>query len=685
MSALASCPSCGAALSFRPGTMVAVCPYCQALAARRDRDTELLGKVAALVDTGSPLALGATGTYTGRTFTLAGRVQLRHPLGGVWDEWYMALDDGRWGWLAEAQGRFYLTFTQTPHGTLPAAGSLQAGGLADLGPDGLWTVGEVSEATFHSAEGEIPWAVEPGATYRFADLSGRQGAFATLDYSEDQPLFFLGREMSLADLGIQGGTRKPAKLGVQNLNCPKCGGALALRAPDQTQRVGCPSCGSLLSAEGGKLAFLKSLKQPHQDVVIPLGAEGRLEGEPVTCIGQLRRSCTIEGTAYPWNEYLLLDSQHGFRWLVQSEGHWSLAVALPPGEVPQVRDGQKNLFALGASWRRFQDVQAVVEGVWGEFYWQVEQGERVQVAEFVAPPRSLTRERQAHKGGGEEVNWSLSTYLTPEQVQTAFKLETLPTPSGIASFQPNPHKATLAASWLWLVGALGLLLVLVMAESVTHRNVELFHQKLDLYELSPGLRQAAAEAGRKAIPTRRQTPAAATANPPALPSSTTQPAPEPQEPVFFSDPIEIKNGRQNLAVTLSAPVNNNWIGLEGALVSETTGVAELFLLESSYYHGVDGGESWSEGDRAQTVFLSAVPAGTYVLRLAPTWDGKLPPVATVDVQLRQGVMRWLYPGLALLAILFVPLILVFRVAAFESRRWQESMYAPNAGSGGGDD
>ncbi|MBP1773414.1 MAG: hypothetical protein H6P99_2577 [Holophagaceae bacterium] len=673
MSALASCPSCGAALSFRPGTMVAVCPYCHALAARRDRDPELIGKVAALMDTGSPLALGATGTYTGRAFTLAGRVQLRHPLGGVWDEWYLALDDGRWGWLAEAQGRFYLTFTQAPHGTLPAAGSLEAGGLADLGPDGLWTVGEVSEATFHSAEGEIPWAVDPGATYRFADLSGQHGAFATLDYSEDQPLFFLGREMSLAELGLRGGAKKPGKVGVQNLNCPKCGGPLALRAPDETLRVGCPSCGSLLSAEGGKLAFLKSLKQPRQDVVIPLGAEGSLEGVPVTCIGQLRRSCTVDGTVYPWNEYLLLDGQHGFRWLVQSEGHWSVAVAVAPGDVPQARDGQRSLFALGATWRRFQDVAATVEGVWGEFYWQVEQGEQVQVTEFVAPPRSLTRERQAHKGGGGEVNWSLSTYLRPEQVQAAFKLQPLPEPTGVASFQPNPHKATLASSWLWLVGALGLLLILVMAESVTHRNVELFHRKLDLYELAPNLRQVEAEAIRRGIPVRR-------------PSPTPGPAPaaEAQEPVFFSDPIEIREGRQNLAVTLSAPVNNSWVGVEGALVSETTGVAELFLLESSFYHGVDGGESWSEGDHTQTVFLSAVPAGTYVLRLAPQWDGPLPPVRVIDVQLRQGVMRWLYPGLALLAILVVPLILVFRLAAFESRRWQESMYGPSAGTGGGD-
>ncbi len=192
MSTLASCPSCGAALTFRPGTMVAVCAYCKALAARRDRDPELIGKVADLVDTGSPLGLGSSGTYAGRAFSLAGRVQLKHPLGGVWDEWYLALEDGRWGWLAEAQGRFYLTFTQTPHGPLPPAEGLRAGGAVDLGQDGLWTVGEVSLATFHSAEGEIPWTVEPGATYRYADLSGRSGAFATLDYGEDPPLFFLG-------------------------------------------------------------------------------------------------------------------------------------------------------------------------------------------------------------------------------------------------------------------------------------------------------------------------------------------------------------------------------------------------------------------------------------------------------------------------------------------------------------
>ena len=384
----------------------------------------------------------------------------------------------------------------------------------------------------------------------------------------------------------------------------------------------------------------------------------------MTCIGQLRRSCTLDDIDYPWNEYLLLDSQHGFRWLVQSDGHWSLATAVAPGEVPAVRDGQKNLSALGASWRRFQDVTAVVEGVWGEFYWAVEQGERVEVAEFVAPPRSLSCERQAHKGGGGEVNWSLSTYLEPETVWSAFKLEGAPSaPQGIASFQPNPHKATLAQGALWLVGALGLLLVLVIVESMTHRGTELYRQRVDLFELARIGTGAAATPDQR-IPAKRPTPTPGAA-----------PAAEPQEPVFFSGPIEIKDGFQNLALTVEAPVNNAWIALEGALVSETTGVAELFLVESSFYHGVDGGEAWAEGAQAETVYLSAVPAGTYVLRLAPSWDSRVPPVRSIDVRLRQGVLRWLYPGLALLAILIVPLLLVLRMAAFESWRWQESMYS----------
>ena len=111
MTAAANCPSCGGPVTFAIGSSaVVVCQYCRSVVARTDRGLETFGKVADLIDTGSPLQAGATGNYRGKPFRLTGRTQLRHQAGGVWDEWYAAFDDGRWGWIAEAQGRFYVTF-----------------------------------------------------------------------------------------------------------------------------------------------------------------------------------------------------------------------------------------------------------------------------------------------------------------------------------------------------------------------------------------------------------------------------------------------------------------------------------------------------------------------------------------------------------------------------------------------
>ena len=45
--------------------------------------------------------------------SLTGRAQFAHEAGGVWDEWYASFPNDRWGWLAEAQGKFYLTFARS--------------------------------------------------------------------------------------------------------------------------------------------------------------------------------------------------------------------------------------------------------------------------------------------------------------------------------------------------------------------------------------------------------------------------------------------------------------------------------------------------------------------------------------------------------------------------------------------
>src|SRR4051794_38499217 len=194
-----NCPSCGAPIEFALGSsIVVICEFCGSAVARTDRDVRNLGKVADLVDTRSPLAIGVEGRFERRPFVLTGRAQIAHPAGGVWDEWYATFGDGTTGWLAESQGRFHMTFRAA--GDVPALSSLRPGGTVPIPvAPGSYVVVEVNSARPISAQGEIPYALEPGREFFFADLSALGGAYATIDYSETPPLLFAGREATLAD------------------------------------------------------------------------------------------------------------------------------------------------------------------------------------------------------------------------------------------------------------------------------------------------------------------------------------------------------------------------------------------------------------------------------------------------------------------------------------------------------
>ncbi|MFL6255748.1 MAG: DUF4178 domain-containing protein, partial [Pyrinomonadaceae bacterium] len=341
MALRANCPACGAEVLFKTGSsVVVVCEFCRSVVARTDRGIEDAGKVADIVESGSPLEVGLGGVYLGVAFELTGRAQLQHAAGGFWDEWYAAFADGRWGWLAEAQGRFYLTFQiQVPSpNALPTFDSLQLG-------QQVWAipaqqppvVAEKGTARMLGAKGEIPYLLTPGETYAYADLSGAGGTFGTLDYGEQPPLVFVGRETNLGELGLAHAQRTEERearaVAVTQVSCPNCGGPLELRAPDRTERVGCPNCGSLLDASQGRLRYLKTLEPKGWGKSIPLGGTAEFEGREFTVIGYMVRSVEFEGVRYFWQEYLLYNPAVGFRWLVESDAHWSYVTTVPPGEV----------------------------------------------------------------------------------------------------------------------------------------------------------------------------------------------------------------------------------------------------------------------------------------------------------------------------------------------------------------
>ena len=107
-----------------------------------------------------------------------------------------------------------------------------------------------------------------------------------------------------------------------------------------------------------------------------------------------------------------------------------------------------------------------------------------------------------------------------------------------------------------------------------------------------------------------------------------------------------------------------------------------FSIPVEYYHGVDGGESWSEGARSSETHLSSLPGGRYTLRLEAQWQDFAKPVKA-SVRITQGVPRLLHWALLLAFVTAGLIIMVIVRGSFETRRWSESMFTTS--SSGDDD
>ena len=470
---IGNCPACGGPLEFELSTaLVKVCDFCQSVVARTDKRLEDHGKVADLAETDSPIRRGVTGKFEKKRFDVVGRVQYRHPAGGAWNEWYLKFPEDRVRWLAEAQGRLYLTVEKRRNdaATLPDYDLVSAGDNIELSDGKSFAVAEKGIGTALAAEGEIPWSLRPNEEHRFVDLHGPNTEFATIEYGDARPRVYLGREISLDELQLafdDGELVAPPSpnTGALQINCPHCAGPLTLYAPDQTERVCCPSCKSLLDCQQGKLEYLQTLKMRGAKPLIPLGQEGQLNGVRFTVIGFMERYVKYLGKSYPWTEYLLYNRELGFRWLVNSEQHWSFVEPLRLNQVQRRPD--RTAIYNNKPFRLYDRGTAFVRVVLGEFYWRVEMGEQVETSDYIAPPQMISFE-QTTTGAGDELNISLGTHIDTDGLRDAFQAPTLPVAWGFGTVQPQPDRSEVWMMWLGFVVLLILLDVTFTSGTLNH-------------------------------------------------------------------------------------------------------------------------------------------------------------------------------------------------------------------------
>ncbi|MGI9101392.1 MAG: DUF4178 domain-containing protein [Terriglobales bacterium] len=195
----ANCPNCGAKITFRWSSSVqTTCEYCKSILVRTDVDLKKVGEVADLPPDSSPIQIGTEGIYRGKSFVVIGRIIYEYEQ-GTWNEWHITMNDGSSNWLSDAQDEYAVSF---------AAQGRAIPKEVDVGQvyhwDGVnYQVTTITKAHYRGVQGELPFQYWDKEDVTFADLKSQGGEFATLDYSDDPPVLYLGRMVEFDELKMK--------------------------------------------------------------------------------------------------------------------------------------------------------------------------------------------------------------------------------------------------------------------------------------------------------------------------------------------------------------------------------------------------------------------------------------------------------------------------------------------------
>jgi uncharacterized protein DUF4178 len=195
-----NCPNCGAPVAFRWSSSVqTVCTYCKSILVRTDVDLKKVGTVADLPPDASPIQITTEGRYGDLSFVVVGRIIYEYDQGN-WNEWHIVFNNGRDGWLSDAQDEYAISFKQDIS-KFPSTSD------ATLGKSYKWqniefVVTSRTEAHYAGVEGELPFEYWDKQDVLFIDLRSEQGDFATLDYSDKEPVLYIGKAVDFDDLRL---------------------------------------------------------------------------------------------------------------------------------------------------------------------------------------------------------------------------------------------------------------------------------------------------------------------------------------------------------------------------------------------------------------------------------------------------------------------------------------------------
>lgn len=213
MSTSLSCPSCGGEVRLRSFTPYVACSYCRHILVKVGDALQDSGQVSEIADDISPFQIGSEGWFEGVHFGLIGRVRMAWK-DGFWNEWYAYFDDGRFGWLAEAQGTLAILFESSDEEVnravfddqLPAVrANPQPLGQSIVIKSAPFVLSDIKRVECVVVEGETPRMSPLGEEFTVADFMGDNGELATAEAVTNPPRrrLFIGRYVGFEELRLE--------------------------------------------------------------------------------------------------------------------------------------------------------------------------------------------------------------------------------------------------------------------------------------------------------------------------------------------------------------------------------------------------------------------------------------------------------------------------------------------------
>lgn len=389
--------------------------------------------------------------------------------------------------------------------------------------------------------------------------------------------------------------------GLKTINCTECGAGLNVLGGGRVLVHVCGYCGAELDAQDNYAVLRQFLEMQRPDTPFHIGMEGEIGGVPFTIIGTIGRTESYRGQRWSWVEHQVFSPTHGYVWLTWEENR--VVFTRKIRQVPQpslitasmINHSERRpaTWLKGEKFKYYATGVAVISFVEGEFNWVPKFDDRDHYVSMLAGDRMLDIISR-----GRETEYEMSVLLDRDAMFASFGVDgaNIPAPSGIHPLEPFERSSLMrfARDTAFLSAGACLILSLLMwnDEPLLDTGVVLIDK-------------------------------------------------------FPEQSFEVTKPDQLVEIKIAANVNNSWAAFEAELTDANGEDVAGFESGMEYYHGVEGGERWSEGTNRATTRLH-LPAGVYKLQVKLTeaqvdWrGGRL--ANRVQVKVAQGVhaLGWLW-------------------------------------------